>query len=155
VTGTYGDERTASHPELEDQAEALLTANSVPEMREAADRLRQTALSVRRLLMRPALMDTPLQLDPSVSDPEVRRVELADLAVDVVAAVDYLLSLLGAPSITSRELLATEARSDSRHAAAEQAALDRLNRQRLDARSTAVRLGMRLLGELHSDVANS
>lgn len=38
---------------------------------------------------------------------------------------------------------------------AEEETLDRLARRRLDARGTAVRLGMRLLSELRSDVASS
>ena len=46
-----------------------------------------------RLLMRPAIADTFLQLAPSVPNPELRRMELADLATDVVTATDYLLSL--------------------------------------------------------------
>jgi hypothetical protein len=124
-------------------------------MQKAATELRRTALNIRRLLMRPVLTDKFLQLAPTVLDPEFRRMELADLAVDVVTATDYLLSLLGAPaSLSSRLVLDSEAGSDRGHGTADIDALDRLNRRRLDARSTAVRLGMRLLGALRSDVAN-
>ncbi len=142
-------------PHLGDQAGALLEAGDVPAMKKAAGDLRQTALDIRRLLMRPVLTDPFLQLAPSVLDPENRRMELADLAVDVVTAVDYLLSLLGAPgSLSPPFVLEAEAGSDRGHGATDSDALDRLNRRRLDARSSAVRLGMRLLAALRSDVAN-
>jgi len=145
----------AAHPELGDQAEELLAASSVPEMTEAARNLRMTALGVRRLLMRPLLSETFLQLDPSIPDPEWRRLELADLAVDVVTAADYLLSLLVAPSFASTSLvLATEAGTDRGHGPSDDEALDRLTRRRLDARSSAVRRAMRLLAGLRRDVAN-
>ena len=83
-----------ANPELGNQADELLAATTVPEMIEAAKGLRQTALRIRRLLMRPLFTATFIQFDPSVPDPEFRRMELADLAVDVVTATDYLLSLL-------------------------------------------------------------
>jgi hypothetical protein len=144
-----------NNSKLADEAGALLEASDVPNMQKAATELRRTALNIRRLLMRPVLTDKFLQLAPTVLDPEFRRMELADLAVDVVTATDYLLSLLGAPaSLSSRLVLDAEAGSDRGHGTADIDALDRLNRRRLDARSTAVRLGMRLLGALRSDVAN-
>jgi hypothetical protein len=144
-----------NNSKLADEAGALLEASDVPNMQKAATELRRTALNIRRLLMRPVLTDKFLQLAPTVLDPEFRRMELADLAVDVVTATDYLLSLLGAPaSLSSRLVLDSEAGSDRGHGTADIDALDRLNRRRLDARSTAVRLGMRLLGALRSDVAN-
>jgi hypothetical protein len=137
-----------------DQADELLAACSAFEMDAAARQLRLTALSVRRLLMRPALADTFLQLAPSIPNPELRRMELADLATDVVTATDYLLSLLGATAATSPQLvLASEVSCEREHGRSADA-LDRLTRRRLDARGAAVRLGMRLLAALHSDVAN-
>jgi hypothetical protein len=139
--------------ELGDQAEVLMNATTVSEMTQAAQRLRLTALNVRRLLMRPLLGEAFLQLSPSVLDPERRRMELADLAVDVVTAADYLLTLLGEPTRTSsRFRLATEAGSGAGRGPSDGEAADHITRRRLDARSTAVRLGMRLLAGLHSDV---
>ena len=143
------------HPELGDQAGALLEASGVPEMTEAAQRLRLAALSVRRLLMYPLLADTYLQLAPSFLDPEQRRMELADLAVDVITAAEYLLSLLGAASARSSQLVLAAKRTLTSVGSADDAALDRLARRRLDARGTAVRLGMRLLIGLGYGSANS
>jgi hypothetical protein len=147
-----GERIAAAHPELGDQAEELLSASGIPELLAAASNLRQTALTLRRLLIHPPLAGTVLQIDPSAPDPEWRRMELADLAVDVVTATDYLLSLLGGPATTSTQLvLATGARTDRGHGPSDDEALDRLTRQRLDARGIAVRLGMRLLAELRCD----
>jgi len=147
VTGT-------ANPELGNQADELLAAITVPEMITAAKSLRQTALNVRRVLMRPLFTATFVQFDPSVPDPESRRMELADLAVDVVTATDYLLSLLGGPATTSSQLvLATEVGTDHGHGPSDDEALDRLTRRRLDARGSAVRLGMRLLAELQCEAA--
>ncbi len=132
----------------------LLAASSVWEMNEAAKSLRLTATGVGRMLTRPLSMDTSLQFDPSVLDPERRRIELADLAVDVVTAVDYLLSLLENPATRSSSLvLADEARLGVERNLSDEGDYDRLVRRRLDARGTAVRLGMRLLGRLGCDVA--
>ena len=140
---------------VDDEAEKLLQARTVPEMDTAAQNLRQTALDARQLLMRPLITDAYLQIAPSVLDPEQRRMELADLAVDVVTAVDYLISLLGRPSTESPKLvLSDEAGADRGHGVSDEEAADRLTRRRLDARSTAVRLGMRLLSGLRSDVAS-
>jgi hypothetical protein len=128
----------ASNPELGDQAEALLAASSVLTMEEAAQRLRLTAFSVRRLLTNPLLADAYLRLAPSLLDPERRRMELADLAVDVITAVDYLLGLLETSASASPQLIPA---SDD---------FDRLARRRMDARQTAVRLGMHLISGLRS-----
>ena len=125
----------------------------MPEMNTAAQRLRSTALEVRRQLMGSPPAGS-IEFDPAVPNPELRRVELANLAVDVVTATDYLLRLLGAPSVSSpRLLLADETGAARGSGALDHDALDRLTRQRLDARGTAVRLGMRLLAELRSDIA--
>lgn len=144
-----------AYADLGDQADVLLDATSVTEMEAASQTLRQTALSVRRLLMRPVLGEACIKIAPSVLDPARRRMELADLAVDVVTASDYLLSLLGAPVTTSSPLmLEREAGSDRGHGPLDDDARDRLMRRRLDARAVAVRLGMRLLEGLHVDITN-
>jgi hypothetical protein len=136
-------------PHLGDQAEQLLTATDTAGMMEAAQALRLTALDMRQRLMRPLPKDISDQKDLSTPDPELRRTELADLAVDVVTAADYLLRLLAAPAVTtSRFTLAGEADAGR----FDEESFDRLTRRRLDARGTAVRLGMRLLAELRSDV---
>ena len=140
--------------ELADHAEQLLAASSTAEMAMAAKSLRLTALNVRRLLTHSLNTQAPPQLDPSLPDPELRQVELADLAVDVVGATDYLLRLLAAqPAMTSRLALAGDASHDRGRAYADEETADRLIRRRLDARGTAVRLGMRLIAGLRSDVA--
>ena len=147
--------RTA-HPELGDQTEALLAAANVPEMIASAESLRQTAFSVRRLLMNPLLTDAYLQLAPSDPDPEHRRMELTDLAVEIVTATDHLLSLLGVTATPTPQLvLEREAGFDRAHGREDDDAFDRLTRRRLDARNIAVRLGMRLLHELGDGFAVS
>lgn len=149
--------RTA-HPELNDQADDLITASSVEQMLEAAKNLRSTALSVRRLLMRPLVGDTFLQLEKSLGasypEPEWLRMQLADQAVNVVTAVDYLLTLLYTPTTTSAQLvLGAEADSDRAQGRSDEEALDWLTRRRLDARATAVRQSQRLLVALRRDIA--
>jgi hypothetical protein len=145
----------SAHPDLGDQADVLLDATGVPEMEAAAQTLRQTALSIRRLLMRPVLGEACIKLAPSVLDPERRRMELADLAVDVVTAADYLLSLLGAPVTTSPPLLLErELGSDHGHGPSDADAFVRLTQRRLDARAIAAKRGMRPLEGLRGDVAN-
>lgn len=141
----------ATCPGPGDQAEALLAATSVSEMKEAAEKLRAIASCVRRVFAPQMPTDTSLEADPSVRDPERRRTELADLAVDVVTAVDYLLSLLDTPTSMSPLLLAREAGCDSARGASDEIAADRLTRRRLDARGAAVRLGMRILAGLSCD----
>jgi hypothetical protein len=134
-----------NYPDLGDQADELLKANTLQDMTAAAQELRETALNARRLLMRPLLTDAHLQIAPSVLDPEQRRMELAELAVDVVTAVDYLLILLGkSAAASSRLVLSDEAGADRGHGASDDEAADRLDRRRLDARNTAVRVGMLL-----------
>jgi hypothetical protein len=147
VTGVY--------LELGDQAEQLLAASDAVDMIEAAKGLRQTALDVRRMLMRPLPAEASLQPDPSTPDPELRRAELANLAVDVVGATDYLLRLLVAPpAIPPRLVLACETGYDQRWVYGDEETADRLIRRRLDARGTAVRLGMRLIAKAHGYATN-
>jgi hypothetical protein len=153
MPGMYRDLLAASHLEVGDQAEALLAASSAPDMKAAAHRLRATALSVRRLLTGPLSRDALLALDPSVPDPELQQAELADLAVDVVTAVDYLLSLLDTSVKTSPHLvLASDAGSGRQRGSVGDDAFDWLIRKQLDARGAAVRLGTRLISGLLSDV---
>lgn len=148
------DEPMTAH--LGDQADQLLTASDTPEMMEAARSLRLTALSIRRLLMRPLVTGTSLQMGPSAPDPELRRAVLADLAVDVVTATDYLMRLLSSPAVTaSRLALASQAGPGGGEGNSDEETFDLLTRRQLDARGTAVRLGMRLLSQLSSDVAQA
>lgn len=99
--------------------------------------------------------DSLLQWDPSLQNPEIRRLELADRATDVVTAVDYLLCMLGASDATHpRLVLAGETGPCRGQGRLDEDALDRLARRRFDARGIAVRLGMRLFSELKRDLAN-
>jgi hypothetical protein len=111
------------------------------------------ALSVRRQIASPRSEDALLGLDPSVPDPEPGLAELADLAIDVVTAVDYLLSLLDAPTEPRQLVLAGDTRL-GRHPACDDTS-DWLIRKRLDARGAAVRVGTRLVRGLLSDVSVS
>ena len=139
--------------ELGDQAHDLLAASSVPGMAAAAQKLRLTALNVRQQVMQQAPING-FRPAPIVLDPELRRMELADLAVDVVTAVDYLMSLLASsPTTFPRLMLAVEATSYRGEGSADDDVGERLTRRRLDARGAAVRLGMRLLAELRADGA--
>jgi hypothetical protein len=143
----------AACPALGDQAEALLAATSVCEMSEAAKKLRLTAAGIGRMLTRPLSVDTFLQFDPSVLDPEQRRMELSDLSVDVVTAIDYLLSLLDVSATMSSPFTLThEGSLAGGLCTPDEAAFDRLTRRRFDARGVAVRLGRRLLSQLGCDV---
>jgi len=144
-----------AHPDVGDQVEALLNAAEVPEMETAAKVLRNTAIRFRRLLMRPVLADAYIKLAPNVLDPERRRMELADLAIDVVTAVDYLLSLLGASATKSPPLLLErELGSDHGRGPVDEEALFRLIQRRFDARAVVVRAATRLMEGLRRDVAN-
>jgi hypothetical protein len=156
VGGSPDQPMTAVHLRLGDQSQRLLAASSTPEMAEAAKGLRSAALSTQRLLMDPLFAEASPCLDQSISDPELRREELTSLSVELVNATDYLLRLLMAsPVSTPRLILASEARGDNADEYSYAAAYDRLTRQRLDARGAAVRVGMRLLSRLHSDVASA
>jgi len=95
-------------------------------------------------------------MGPSIPDPELRRAQLADLAVDVVTAADYLMRLLSSPSVTaSRLALAGRAGLGGGEGYSDEETFDLLTRRQLDARGAAVRLGMRLLSQLRSDVAQA
>lgn len=149
--------RTA-HLSLSDQIDDLSEAFPPDKMTEPAQRLRLTALSVRRLLMRPLLAETFLQLEQQLGttyeDPEWLRLQLANQAVNVVTALDYLLTLLFTPAITPSQLvLASEPRADRTQGRTDEETYDWLTRRRLDARGTAVGEGQRLLVMLRRDIA--
>lgn len=142
--------------ELEDRIDVLLATSSAPDMDVAAREIRLTALEVRRLLMRAPLSAPLFKLRASVPDQRQLRVELADLAVDIVAAVDYLLSLLTASATRSVQfILGDEAGPNLGHSSSNDAAIDRLIRRRLDARGGVVRLVMRLVAGLRADFPTS
>lgn len=144
----------AAHPDLGDQVDSLLEAADVPGMEGAAKELRRTALNVRRLLMRPVLANACIKIAPTVLDPERRRLELADLAVDVVTATDYLLSLLDSPlSPSAASSLERGLGPERGHSAPDSDSRDRMNRRRYDALGFVAKQGMRLLEGLRSDVA--
>ena len=144
-----------AHPEVGDQADALLLASGPRQMLEAAKRLRETAISVRRLLLRPLLAGTFLQLQEDLGipfpDPEWLRMEIADQAVDVVTSVDYLVFLLQTPPRSERLQLGGEPGSDWVQGRSDEAQ-DWLRRRQLDARGTAVRQGQRLLASLRAHI---
>ena len=149
--------RTA-HLSLSDQINDLVEASPPEQMTEPAQRLRRTALSVRRLLMRPLLAEMFLQLEKHLEleyeEPERLRLELANQAVNVVTALDYLLTLLFTPAITSSQLvLSGEPGSDRTQGRTDEEAHDWLTRRRFDARNTAVRESQRLLVMLRRDIA--
>lgn len=151
--------RTA-HLGLSDQIEDLSSAFPPEQMTEPAQRLRRTALSVRRLLMRPLLAETFLRLEQEeelefpAEEPDWLRMQLANQAVNVVTALDYLLTLMFTPAITPSQLvLSGEPGSDRTQGRTDEEARDWLTRRRLDARNTAVREGMRLLVMLRRDIA--
>lgn len=146
------------HLGLSDQINDLIEASPQDRMIEAAESLRRMALSVRRLLMRPLLAEVFLELekelDISCQDPDWLRMQLADQAVNVVTALDYLLTLLFTPAITSSQLvLGGQPGSDRTQGRTDEEAHDWLTRRRLDARGTAVRESTRLLVMLRRDVA--
>jgi hypothetical protein len=147
-----------SHPKFSDQIDALITASTVQGMINAARTIRNTALSIRRLLMRPLMADTFLRIEQELEaffpDPEWLRMQLADQAVNVVTAIDYLLSLLFLPNVTSAPpALGTEADYDRGQGRSEEERLDWLTKRRLAARGTAVQQSTRLLLALRGDIA--
>jgi hypothetical protein len=138
------------------QVEALLSAVGGPEMSDAATDLRRTVASVRQVLVSPSPDDASLKLISAGRNPKKRRAELADLALDTITAVDYLLSLLNSPaSSPPRLVLSREFDGGARPGFSLEDEFSRLTRQQLDARATTVRLGTRLTSELHSAITRS
>jgi len=135
------------HPNFYYLAGSLLKAETVPEVREAARDLREAAIGIWRLLAHPVLADSFIHISPAVQDPDQRRQQLADLAVNVVTAVDYLLNFLPASSdeLEDFKLIPDHVPDDGPAV--------RLIQRRLDARATAVKVGGRFLDGLRRDVA--
>jgi hypothetical protein len=142
---------TAVHLDLGNQANQLLAAGSMPEMAEAASDLRLTALSIRSLLMSCSPAHAPVQMDPSLPDPEGRRAQLADMTIDVVNATDYLLRLLSHPEGTTSRLILAREFGDG---VPDSEKVSQLAQRQLDARGAAVRAGTRLMSSLRSDVVS-
>lgn len=125
------------------QVTALLEAAGPDEMTEAARWLRGTVLAAHRVLAGPG--GAGRLAGPGASKYNVARCEvdaryLADLAVDVITGLDYLLVLL-APVMPPERLYGSYARE------AEDAAVQRSARQ-LDARAAAVRQCSRFLDKV-------
>jgi len=133
------------HPDFYDLAGSLLLARTVPEVKKAAEDLRTAAVDIWRLLSQPVLARSFIHISPAVQDPEQRRRQLADLAVNVVTAVDYLLNFY--PSEETDDLASI---FDHVH---DDGPAVRLTQRRLDARATAVKVGGRFLDGLRRDVA--
>jgi hypothetical protein len=148
---------TLDPSQLEDQVGELLAASGATEMSAIAKRLRRTALTTGRLLMRPLSANKLRSLTPSVRvEQETRLMELVDLATDVVNAIDYLLNLLDSPTVTyPRLMLSAEADPYRSYDTLDNDAPDRLTRRWLDARGAVVRVGMRLVVGLGSDILNN
>jgi hypothetical protein len=142
-----------THPELHDQVHTLNSSQTYPEMRSAAGELRKVGLETRRMLMDPQL-GTELAQQLGTHDPERRRRELANLAIDVVTATDYLLSLVDDHPLESRKGFSAEADLGAQASSADSVSRspdeDLRYRRVLDSRAAAVRLGGELLRELRS-----
>jgi len=148
----------AARPGFSDQVDDLIEASGPGQTTEAARVLRRTVLGMWRQLMRPVSLETFLraQDEPGIPgcDPARLRLQLADQVVNVVTALDYLLTLLITPPVTtSRLVLGDYPGADRAHGRADDQAGDLLIRRRLDARGAAVREGMRLLMLLPRDLA--
>lgn len=142
-------------PDPDEQVQELSSASDYEKMQPAAENLRGIGLDARRMLMDPQL-GNELALQLGTIDPERRRFELADLAIDVVTATDYLLYLIAGRSPSSHRRFSAEAdlgvptaiRSSPPDSNADE---DLRYRRVLDSRATAVRLGGRLLRALRSE----
>lgn len=144
---------TAAYRSLGQQADALLSAIGPPEMADAAVELRRTATSTHQLLTSPSLDGMPVQLGRSGRIPQQRRTDLADLALDTITAIDYLLSLLNSPASAPPRLILEREFDSGRLSSSLVDDFSRLTRQQLDARAAAVRAGTQLTSELYSDLA--
>jgi hypothetical protein len=142
-----------AHPELHDQVETLHRSRTYSEIRTAAGELRDVGLEARRMLM-DSQLGTELALQLGTIDPGRRREELANLAIDVVTATDYLLSLVDDHPLQSRKNFLAENDLGPQASPIDSAgrSLDEDLRYRrvLDSRAAAVRLGGQLLRELQS-----
>ena len=143
--------RTA-HPELDDQVETLHSSRTYSDIGSAAGELRRVGLEVRRMLMDPQL-GSELALQLGSIDPERRREDLANLAIDVVTATDYVLSLVDDHPLQSRQSFSAEANLGAQASPADSTTgrspdEDLRYRRVLDSRAAEVRLGGQLLREL-------
>jgi hypothetical protein len=143
------------HPELNDQVDKLNEARGYGQMRPAAEEVRNVALDARRMLMDPQL-GNELALQLGTIDPEHRRFELADLAVNVVTAADYLLYLIDDRSEDSDEGFSAETHLGGGASVTSQPTGKKVDddlryRRALDSRAAVVRLGGRLLRALRSE----
>ena len=142
-----------ANPELHDQVDKLNFSRMYSEIKSASEELRKVGLETRRMLMDPQL-GTELALQLGTIDPERRRDELANLAIDVVTATDYLLSLVDDKPLQSRRSFSAEKDFGAQASATDSAGRfpdeDLRYRRLLDARAIAVRLGGQLLRELRS-----
>jgi len=146
----------AEHPEVGSQVDTLAEARSYDDIRSATGGLRRVALDARRMLMDPQL-GTELGLQVSALDAERRRLELADLAIEVVAASDYLLNLVGELPVTEDHAYSAErSHRNRRHDPAsntpdwDDARYPRV----VDAKADLLRIGGRLLLFLRRDSAS-
>lgn len=138
------------HPQLGDQVEELHSAGTFTAMKPRAESLRRIALNARRMLMDPQL-GVELVEQLGTVDPERRRLEIADLAIDVVTATDYLLHLVNQDEHTSRATYSAGSGTSSSNRAIEGENEDARFARALDSRAAAVRLGGRLLYALRQD----
>jgi len=145
--GAGGDACPWPRSDLSGHIEALLGATGVPEMSEAARRLRSDAARVVKLLTRAQPL-AGLGPSPSGAGPVERQEGLAVLAVGLTSAVDYLLNLLDSSASAPAPFALADDTGWSLEGGRADAARDRLVRLRLDARGAAVRQGMRLLGSI-------
>jgi hypothetical protein len=141
-------------PDLGESIDQLLDAENIVSMERAARAMRENAIGVRRLLVRPILASSFIQFSPSVLDPEQRRRQLANHAVDVVTAVDYFLTFIPSSAADDDGLSLVRDVGPARdHVSSDDGSAVRFAQRRLDARATAVKVGTRLLEGLRADVA--
>jgi hypothetical protein len=141
--------------QLREETNELLAAEKVRAMAAPAHRLRKTAGTARQLLMGPLLTSSFLRLDQSFPSSELRptdrasfAADMASLAVDVIGATDYLLSLLSVRTPHGLGLASDPWDEESRRLTLQR----QLLRQQLEARGAVVELGTRLFAQLSSSL---
>jgi hypothetical protein len=140
-----------AHPELGGHVEAVISDQTVDGVREAAGHLRNAALSLR-LMLTDRLLGMRLVFNTSAfSDPARIRAELADLAIDVVTATDYLLATLGPHAGSSQSFSLLEGTGGGSQLNLDDETRDRLLRRQLDARANVARLSQRLFSAIRRD----
>jgi hypothetical protein len=137
---------------LGDEADELLASTSAAEIELVARKVRLTALDIRRMLIDSSPRTVAGESLEASADHQLRRMELADLTVEIVNAIDYLLSSLTSSAHRFPQLtLASEGSPGYGQISFTDAALDQTIRKRLDARGAAVRLIMRLFVGMTSE----